>query len=300
VPRLRVPVKNLWMVPALVLCFSVALAAKKPAPGTLFVVVKPVANMYHDSTTNSDVVSQAIYASNVTMVEFKKHWVKIKTPDNYTGWMQLADLRKLAGQPYAAQGPAVRVAQLSANLYREPDVTAHAPVVTIPWESRLEVLSEKVADGDRWLKVRLPDGSEGYVQNGDVSTDLSPLTIDQMIAVARKFLGVTYTWGGTSSFGFDCSGFTQMLQRQRGVVMPRDADFQAAWSGVGEVQRKDLQPGDLLFFGESATHITHTGMYIGNGEFIHDTTHEHPMVQISKLDDKPWTGLLVAARRVKQ
>jgi cell wall-associated NlpC family hydrolase len=295
----RVPAKNLWMVPALVLYFSVALAARKPAPGTLYVVVKPVANMYHEAATNSDVVSQAIYASNVTLLEFKKHWVKIKTPDSYTGWMQLADLRKLAGKPYAAQGLAVRVAQLSANIYREPDVTAHAPVVTIPWESRLEIISDRVADGDRWIIVRLPDASEAYVQKGDVSTDFTPLTIDQMIAVARKFLGVTYTWAGTSSFGFDCSGFTQMLQRQRAVVMPRDADLQAAWSGVTEVQRKDLLPGDLLFFGENATHITHTGMYIGNGEFIHDTTHDHPMVQISKLDDKPWTEILVAARRVK-
>jgi len=132
-----------------------------------------------------------------------------------------------------------------------------------------------------------------------VQADVTPLTIDQMIVLANKFLGVTYTWGGSSSFGFDCSGFTQMLQLQRGVIMPRDADLQAAWGGVIAVERKDLQPGDLLFFGESAGHITHTGMYIGNGEFIHDTTHEHPGVQVSKLDDAPWTSLLVAARRAK-
>ena len=81
--------------------------------------------------------------------------------------------------------------------------------------------------------------------------------------------------------------------------MPRDADIQAAWSGVTAVERKDLQPGDLLFFGGSSSKITHTGMYIGGGQFIHDTTHEHPGVQISTLDDMPWTKILVAARRVK-
>ncbi len=105
--------------------------------------------------------------------------------------------------------------------------------------------------------------------------------------MAHKFLGITYTWGGVSSFGFDCSGFTQMLERQRGIEMPRDADLQAAWSGVIPVEREDLQPGDLLFFGASAAKITHTGMYLGNGEFIHDTTHDHPGVQISRLDDSP-------------
>jgi cell wall-associated NlpC family hydrolase len=65
------------------------------------------------------------------------------------------------------------------------------------------------------------------------------------------------------------------------------------------VERKDLRPGDLLFFGASLAKITHTGMYIGNGEFIHDTSDTHPGVQISKLDDMPWTKLLVAVRRVK-
>jgi gamma-D-glutamyl-L-lysine dipeptidyl-peptidase len=82
--------------------------------------------------------------------------------------------------------------------------------------------------------------------------------------------------------------------------MPRDADLQAGWTGVISVDRKDLQPGDLLFFGSSASRITHTGMYLGHGEFIHDTTHDHPGVQISRLDDMPWTKLLVATRRVKQ
>jgi cell wall-associated NlpC family hydrolase len=90
-----------------------------------------------------------------------------------------------------------------------------------------------------------------------------------------------------------------MLVRQRGVNMPRDADLQAAWNGVVAIDRKDLRAGDLLFFGSSPANITHTGMFIGNGEFIHDTTHNHPMVQISRLDDEPWTKILVACRRVK-
>jgi cell wall-associated NlpC family hydrolase len=91
-----------------------------------------------------------------------------------------------------------------------------------------------------------------------------------------------------------------MLVRQRGIEMPRDADLQANWSGVMSVDRKDLQPGDLLFFGSSAADITHTRMYLGQGEFIHDTIHDHPGVQISRLDDVPWTKLLVAVRRVKR
>jgi gamma-D-glutamyl-L-lysine dipeptidyl-peptidase len=264
-----------------------------------YVVIRPVVNMYSKPTQSSDVVSQVIYATNVTRLKSKWHWINAKTADEYTGWIHASDLRKLHGEPYAGTGDVVRVSQLSANLYHEPNVTKHAPLLTIPWESRLEVLPEKVGDGDRWLKVRLPDDQQAFVQKGDVSSDFAPLTVDQMIAVAKKFIGVTYTWGGSSDFGFDCSGFTQMLLRQRGIVMPRDADLQAAWNGAAPVDRQDLQPGDLLFFGDRPDHITHTGLYIGNGQFIHDTTHDHPGVQISVLDDQPWTKLLVAARRPK-
>jgi cell wall-associated NlpC family hydrolase len=280
--------------------------AEKTAPPTQavakadYVVIRPVANMYRDANRRTDVVSQAIYGTNVIRVKGKHGWVNVRTADQYTGWIPTSDLRKLKGQAYAASGAVVRVSQLSANIYREPDVTQHAPLLTVPWEVRLELLPNKVKGGEeRWLQTRLPDGSSGFVQAGDVSTDFTPLTVEQMIATAKKFIGVTYTWGGASDFGFDCSGFTQMLVRQRGIIMPRDADLQAAWSGVAPVERASLQPGDLLFFGSGPDHITHTGMYIGKGQFIHDTTHDHPGVQISTLDDKPWTTLLVATRRVK-
>jgi cell wall-associated NlpC family hydrolase len=152
---------------------------------------------------------------------------------------------------------------------------------------------------DGWLQVRLPDKSSAWVQSGDVVADPKPLSIPESIELAKRFLGIPYLWGGSSSFGYDCSGFTQMLMRSRGINMPRDADKQAAWTGVIPVDRKALQPGDLLFFGSSAKAITHTGMYIGNGQFIHDSTKGHPVVQIGRLDDQPWTQLLVASRRMK-
>ncbi|HYH00289.1 MAG TPA: SH3 domain-containing C40 family peptidase [Terriglobales bacterium] len=282
------------------LMLSIISLAAQQTSAPLFVVVKPVVNMYSGPSEDSDVVSQAIYSTNVSVIGEQGDWLNIRTPDEYTGWIQRDTVKATNGTRYASEGRVVRVAQMSANLYREPSVTKHAPVVTVPWETRLEVIEQKVEEGERWMKVRLPDGREAYVQTGDVSFDFKPLSVDDTIALAKKFIGVTYTWGGTSSWGYDCSGFMQMLIRQRGVLMPRDADDQASWSGVAPVERKDLQAGDLLYFGPRADRITHTGMYIGNGEFIHDTTNTHPVVQISKLNDLPWTKLLVAARRLKQ
>jgi cell wall-associated NlpC family hydrolase len=265
------------------------------------VVVTPVANMYAAPTEESAVVSQAIYGTNVALEEEKQGWARIRTADDYTGWMPLASLRALVfGETaYASAGRVAQVESLFANLYREPDVTKHQPLLTVPFETRLEVASEQSGEGSRWLEVRLPDGRSAWLQRGDITFDAKPLSIAQAIALSQRFLGLPYLWGGTSSFGYDCSGFVQMLVRRRGVIMPRDADLQANWTGASPVKRKKLQPADLLFFGESAGKVTHTGMYIGRGKFVHATTHEHPVIQISKLSDQPWRKLLVACRRVK-
>lgn len=274
--------------------------AQMSTPRADAVIARPVANMYAHAAVGSEVISQVLYGSGVLSLEKQGEWTRVRTADGYSGWVAAADMHSQGPESYAPEDRSVRVGALSANVYGEPDVTRRAALLQLPWESILETAQQPVPPDARWLKVRLVDGQMAWVQRGDVSTGpMRQLNIDETIAFAHRFLGITYTWGGVSSFGFDCSGFTQMLLRQRGIEMPRDADLQAAWSGVVPVERKDLAPGDLLFFGVSPTRITHTGMYIGHGEFIHDTTHEHPGVQISRLDDMPWTKLLVAARRTK-
>jgi cell wall-associated NlpC family hydrolase len=280
--------------------FLLALVLMAPAsPGA--VVVRPVANMYSGPSEDADEVSQAIYGTSVLLVEEKEEWVKVRTPDDYTGWMPLTSLHRYGpnDHAYASTGNTAQVESLFAKVYREPDVTKHQPVLTLPFEARLEVVAEPENDGGRWIEARLPDERSAWIQRGDLGLDPRALSAKETIKLAKRFLGLTYLWGGTSSFGFDCSGFTQMLMRQRGIVMPRDTNLQAAWEGFMPVKRSKLRAGDLLFFGEAPQKITHTGMYIGHGRFIHDTTHGHPGVRISRLADQPWTKQLVACRRLK-
>ncbi len=259
------------------------------------VVTRPVANMYSKPTEDSDVVSQALYGAHVTVLETSAGFKKIRTSDDYTGWIPSADLRDGA---YAAGPQTVQVESLFAHIYQEPDVTKHRPMLTLPYETKLEALTPW-KQGERWLKVRLVDAREGYLQSGDSKPELDKLAVPDVLKLAEKFLGLPYTWGGTSAYGYDCSGFMQMLCRRRGVQMPRDAAPQSRWDGVREVTKADLQPGDLLYFGKSAAKITHTGMYIGAGKFINATTYQHPMVRFDDLNEPRWAEILVACRRLK-
>lgn len=240
-------------------------------------------------------VSQAILGATVERLEERGDWMRIRTWDGYEGWIRTSELAGRA-ESYA-EGAPVWVNNLFANLYRDPDVTTRPPAMTAPYDARLELAEEPKDENQRWLRVELPDGRRLWIQRGDVRFDDEPLSIGETIALARRFVGLPYLWGGVSSFGFDCSGFTQMLCRRRGIRIPRDSGPQARWEGMKVIRRADLQPGDLLFFGASEDKITHTGMYIGGGEFIHATAYRRPMVQISRLDDPHWSGLLVACRR---
>jgi peptidoglycan DL-endopeptidase CwlO len=87
---------------------------------------------------------------------------------------------------------------------------------------------------------------------------------DELIAYAKKYLGVKYVWGGTSPRGFDCSGFTQYVFRSVGINLPRVSRDQ---QDVGtRVSLYNLQKGDLVFRGNPAHHV---GIYIGGGKVIH-------------------------------
>ena len=277
------------------LCLLVAVLMAEAAPTANAVITTPVANMYSRANLNADVVSQAIFGANVQIVARRGAWARIRTADAYTGWAPATSF--LRRKPFAQSPPFVVVESLFANVYREPDVTRHRPLLTLPFEARLEVLPSREED-PRWLPVRLPGGKKAWIQRGDVIADPKAQPLGEVIEFSRRFLGLPYLWGGTSTFGYDCSGFTQMLLRRRGILIPRDASQQAAWSGMTPVARDQLRPGDLLYFGEKPEKITHTGMYIGKGEFIDATPWQHPVIQIDRLDDPHWAPLLITARRL--
>lgn len=114
----------------------------------------------------------------------------------------------------------------------------------------------------------------------------------QLVREAYRYLGVPYHWGGNTFSGLDCSGFMKNIFATCGFRMPRTAAEQV---NLGTpVSPDQLQPGDRLYFGHPG--ITHTGLYIGNGYFIHASSAHHQVV-ISQLSESLYTRLFSCARR---
>ena len=114
--------------------------------------------------------------------------------------------------------------------------------------------------------------------SGAAPADPSPTLVQRvrdgasdMVIVAMNFLGVPYRRGGSSEAdGFDCSGFTRhIFEMSLGLVLPRRVDDQASASGLIEVTRDQLRPGDLVFFNTLRRTFSHVGIYVGDGKFIH-------------------------------
>ena len=143
-----------------------------------------------------------------------------------------------------------------------------------------------------FYEVEYPDGRTGYLSREAAEPYARWLasandTPAKIVATARRFIGVPYFWGGTSAKALDCSGFTKTVYFLNGVLLPRDASQQAL-VGVPVTVADNFsgfEPGDLLFFGTKATperreKVTHVGISLGGGKFIH----EGGDVRINSLD----------------
>jgi cell wall-associated NlpC family hydrolase len=113
----------------------------------------------------------------------------------------------------------------------------------------------------------------------------------KVVRLASTYVGVPYRRGGASPAGFDCSGFVQYVYAQVGIRLPHNAAKQYRYGTP--ISRKDLDPGDLVFFDR----LRHNGIYIGHGRFVH-ATRPGQSVTISTLDEKWYADRWVGARRL--
>ncbi len=89
----------------------------------------------------------------------------------------------------------------------------------------------------------------------------------EIAKIAKQYLGVPYAYGGHDPAGFDCSGLVQYSHQRAGVNVPRATSTQ--FEAAQEISVTDMQPGDVIFFRMGFWKISHVGIYVGKGKFIH-------------------------------
>ncbi|MDF2040223.1 C40 family peptidase [Cytobacillus oceanisediminis] len=248
------------------------------------------------------VQSQVLYGEEVIVLEEKDGWVHVVVPSQpssknergYPGWVPKAQLTKNEDWKLDSRKAAV-IQKKKATLYsinREPELI-------LSYQTVLPVLKEE-AD---WLQVQTPEGT-GYLKSEDVQVYESIRAIRKgsgkdIIAAGEQFIGLPYLWGGMSSFGYDCSGFSYSVCKANGVIIPRDAHDQA--EAGKPVELNAIEPGDLLFFAyeEGKGKLHHVGIYYGDRKLLH-SPNTGKNIEIIDLKDTIYEKELCAARRYWQ
>jgi gamma-D-glutamyl-L-lysine dipeptidyl-peptidase len=236
-----------------------------------------VSNMRAIPDHTAELVSQVLMGTPLKVLDFKDKFYQVQTPESYTGWLDAKGLQLFTEKEMESWRKSDRYLynNLSGYAYDTPGNRGEAVTDLI-----LGDLFEVESADKGFLKIKLPDGRRGYVGKADcISFDdwscLEP-NVQSVLSVARQMMGSPYLWGGASSKAVDCSGFTKLVYYSQGVILARDASQQARYGEPVDFSNMDnLQQGDLLFFGSSAQRISHVGIYLGKGDFIHSSGRVH-------------------------
>ena len=143
----------------------------------------------------------------------------------------------------------------------------------------------------KWL---LPVFASFMILSGVGAEKAEAATQSQLTNTAYKYIGVPYVYGGTTTSGLDCSGYTRLVFKQLGISLNRTSSAQ--YSQGKAVSKSNLQVGDLVFYNTSGKGVSHVGIYIGNNKFIHSATSTG--VTVTSMSTSYWAKRYVGAKRV--
>jgi len=243
-----------------------------------------VSNMRAKPDDAAELVSQVLMGTPMKVLDYIEGWYKVQTPDNYIGWMGEKELQRIneAGLELWKKSDRYIFTRINGNAFNS--VKRKRTVISDLVFGNILVVK---GASKGFYQVQFPDGRMGFVKKKDCIswkdwTD-EKLDINAVIHVTFQMMGVAYLWGGASTKAMDCSGLTKIAYFSQGIILARDASQQARYGHHPDfTDHKNLQSGDLLFFGRNAQRVTHVGIYLGNDEYINASGY----VRINSLDPK--------------
>lgn len=196
-----------------------------------------------------------------------KLWYKISY-GNKKGWVLATNLSKLTRSPITSHVKKYKTAA-TKNVYSAAG--GHSKKIGQIRKSSIVSASQKrTVNGKLWYKVKASNGFTGWVLASNLKSYVKHVSNggSQIVAEGSKYLGVPYVWGGTTTSGFDCSGFTSYVYKKAtGKTIPRTS--RAQYAASKKVSRANLKAGDLVFFSATGGTVTHVALYAGNGKLLH-------------------------------
>lgn len=236
---------------------------------TYCIVKQAVVPLRATSDERSEMVSQLLFGQMTEILDNTEKWLKIRNlTDNYVGFCDKAMLTLLSDNDFEAQNKlyAVKISTPVATIYNSENQQ-----IIIPFGSTLWL------DEDNNCLIN----NEKYIYDSVQIVDLAPVSAQEIIRNAIKFLFAPYLWGGKTIFGIDCSGFVQLIFANLGINLPRDAHQQEK-TGTEILSISDVRQGDLAFFENENNEIVHVGILLNNKQIIHSSA----CVKIESFDKK--------------
>ena len=218
----------------------------KPLNKAAYISSNASANLRSGPSTDTDSIGKLTKNTKITITGETGEWYKVSY-NGKEGYVYKTLVSE--GEPPAETSSR---SQTEARTATTTETANNAEVAETKIETSTETTTAAAAN------------TETTVASATASSSSS-----SVVEIAKKYLGCKYVYGGSSPSGFDCSGFTSYVYGQCGISLARTSYAQASQGTA--VSKSELQPGDLLLFttNGSSGGISHVGIYVGNGQFIH-------------------------------
>ncbi len=233
-------------------------------------ITRDIAPLMTKPTRMCELADEALFGMPVDILSLEEgEWYRVQTHYRYEALIHRDDfLPEELCDPRWVEAQKKVIITPYADIHAEPKVQG-AFLQGIPRGGRIAILPE--VENERWQKVILPNGTEGwtYIENLADLLELDSIEDEEelreaLVRTAEMYLGAQYRWGGKTMAGLDCSGLVSIAYLLNGYTIYRDAQIKEGFI-LKEIAKEDIKKGDLMFF------PGHVAMYIEEGRYIHSS-----------------------------